>query len=318
MNKPPIEIRKKYKTSYSDRSDFASRARLLQSVWREEHGITLKRTWGNFLSLKQAYCKEHNFLTQKIKDEVRKEVDANENSFGKDKKVIKTDRLYENLLASQPLAFNLFAELITPGYKIANKVFKKIFGDVIHNITSIKFEISPGRGENKYIGDRSAFDVFIQYAGKKGKGFIGIEIKYAETLLDEPAKSKERYIEVAKDSGKFTDEGIDQLCKMPMSLEQIWRDHLLSLSMIPPVNNDFDEGFFVYLFPKGNEECEKALGHYFKFLESENQYESGLHILYMENFVEAIKSETNEKWVLDFEDRYLKFDKIEKLIIENE
>ena len=153
--------------------------------------------------------------------------------------------------------------------------------------------------------------MFILYDGLKGSGFIGIEIKYAETLMDDSARYRNRYKEVALASGKFTTEGLVELCKMPVSLEQIWRDHLLSLSMLPPVNHDFEEGFFVYLFPRGNEECINSLNRYQKMLNFKNPIDTGLHILQMEDLVEAIKAESDESWIRDFEDRYLNFDKIE-------
>lgn len=317
MKKASLEIRKKYKTEYLDKSEFAANARLLQSMWRENNQIPLLRTWGNYLSIEQAYCKQLNFISDKVRLKVKEEVDANELATGKNVKVLKTDRLYENLLASQPLAFNLFAELITPDFDIASKVFNKIFGDRIKKIISIDFEISPGRGDIKYTGDRSAFDVFIKYEGIKGNGFIGIEVKYAETLLDKPANYKERYKEIAISSDKFTEEGIIELCKMPMSIEQIWRDHLLALSMLAPVNNDFDDGFFVYLFPKENTECVNALDKYFKLLKFNDEEKAGLSIVYMQQLVDEIKSATNEtkeQWILDFEDRYLRFDKLDEFI----
>ena len=313
MEKPSLQLRKQFRTDYYDKSVFAANARLLQSIWREEQGIPLKRAYGNFLDSDQAYCQKLNFLSQKIRNIVQIEIEKNEYLKGKNKKVIKKDRLYENLLSSQPLAFNLFSEFITPDYEIADKVFKKLFGNRIQKITSIEYEYSPGRSDLKYTGDRSAFDVFIRYEGV-GKGFIGIEIKYAETLFDDPAKFKNRYKEVAAISDKFWDDGIAALSKMPVSLEQIWRDHLLSLSMLPPINNDFGEGFFIYLFPKDNSVCESALNRYFSFLKFKNPIETGLHLLYMEDFVKAIKEETNEKWIFDFEDRYLKFDKIDRQI----
>lgn len=313
MNKPPIELQRRYKTEYKDKSIFASNARLLQSIWREENKIPLERTYGNFLSHEQAYVQDLNFLSPNIRDIVKKEIEVNVTRKGKDVKVMKKDRLYENLLSSQPLAFNLFGELVTPDYELANKVFKKLFPDKITKVTSIDFEISTCRGDLNYTGDHSAFDVFITYDGIKGKGFIGIEVKYAETLLDIPAKFKERYREVAIQSGKFTDEGIIELCKMPKSLEQIWRDHLLSLSMIPPVNKDYDEGFFIFLYPKENQECVNALTRYRNYLNSTSSDETGIHQITMEEFVAAIKSETSEQWVKDFEDRYLSFEKIEIL-----
>lgn len=100
---------------------------------------------------------------------------------------------------------------------------------------------------------------------------------------------------------------------MPKSLEQIWRDHLLSLSMIPPVNKDYDEGFFIFIYPKDNQECVNALSRYRICLNSTSSDETGLHQITMEDFVAAIKSGTPEQWVRDFEDRYLNFNKIETL-----
>lgn len=308
MKRASKKIREQYNTDYNDKSDFAANARLLQSLWRENKKIPLMRKWGNYLSLEQAYCKQLNFISDKVRQKVKEEVDANELAKGNNVKVLKTDRLYENLLASQPLAFNLFAELITPDFEIANKVFNTLCGNRVKKITAIDFEISPGRSDKKYTGDRSAFDVFISYEGLTGRGFIGIEVKYAETLLDEPAKFKERYKEVASLSNKFTKEGIFELCKMPMSIEQIWRDHLLSLSMLPPINNDYDEGFFVYLFPEENAECEKALQKYNTYLKTTDNADNGFYIILMQKLVDEIKSASGEQWITDFEDRYLRFD----------
>lgn len=313
MKKPPIELQRKYKTEYKDKSIFASNARLLQSIWRQENNIPLERTYGNFLSSEQAYVQELNFLTPNIRAIVKKEIEENVIRKGKDVKVMKKDRLYENLLSSQPLAFNLFGELVTPEYELANKVFKRLFPNKIKKVTAIDFEISTCRGDVNYTGDHSAFDVFITYKGTKGKGFIGIEVKYAETLLDIPAKFKERYRDVAIQSVKFTDEGITELCKMPKSLEQIWRDHLLSLSMIPPVNKDFDEGFFIFLYSQDNQECVNALTRYVSYLNSTSSESTGIYPITMEDFVATIKSETSEQWIRNFEDRYLSFDKIEAL-----
>jgi hypothetical protein len=315
MNKPEKSLRIKFATDYADKTAFAANARLLQSIWREENGIPLKRNYGNFLDENQAYQHEFNFLSDYIRKVVANEMLINETRKGADKKVIKKDRMYENLLASQPLAFNLFAELITPDYDLATKVFSSLFPEIIDRITLIDFEISPGRRDQKYTGDRSAFDVYVEYESVNSKkGFIGIEVKYSESLLDDPAVMKERYKDVARLSDKFTDEGIEFLSKMPRSLEQIWRDHLLALSMKTPVNNDFQEGFFMYLFPKLNVECEYALSNYFELLKSPHSIENDLHILHMETLIEQLKVQSNENWIKDFEDRYLNFEKINNLV----
>lgn len=104
--KPPKHLRKRYKTDYYDRSAFASNARLLQSMWRTEKGFECKK-YGNYLKLDFAKESGANFLTKEIFELVKHEV-ANKHIH---RKVIQQPRIWNNLLSSQPLAFNLFGEL---------------------------------------------------------------------------------------------------------------------------------------------------------------------------------------------------------------
>ena len=328
MEKPSSKLRNTFRTNYNDLSVFASNARLLQSIWRHENNIPHRMDYfGNFIEGDYAYKDQHNFHTAKVKNIVAEELRLNKARTGKEKKVIRAKRLHENLLSSQPLAFNLFAELIEDNFETVTNVFQKILPNTIKKITAIEFEISPGRSDLKYTGDKSAFDVFIKYQGLIGNGFIGIEIKYAETLKDIPASFKTRYKEVAELSGKFTSEGIDALCTMPVSKEQIWRDHLLSLSMLPPINNDYAEGTFIYLFPKYNEQCVNALMAYSEYVKplsdhshgngvnvwKEKLSKSGLFVLELEDFLININEVANTpEWSKTIFNRYLDFGKIDK------
>ena len=98
------------------------------------------------------------------------------------------------------------------------------------------------RGDLKYIGDRSAFDVYVEFLSDSGKkGFIGIEVKYHENLKNKPADIKPRYFEVASEMKCFRDDCIDRLKTSP--LEQVWRDHLLAGSLL-----NSDDGFNTELF----------------------------------------------------------------------
>lgn len=63
--KPKKELRKKYETDYYDKTDFASNARLLQSIWREENGFEFDK-YGNFLKMDFAKNTEANFLKSGI------------------------------------------------------------------------------------------------------------------------------------------------------------------------------------------------------------------------------------------------------------
>jgi len=88
--------------------------------------------------------------------------------------LIKQPRIWNNLLSSQPLCFNLFGELHFD-LELATKFFGQLFPGKIETVTSIKFEYSPGRGNKQYIGDHSAFDVFIEYHNKGKNGFIELK-----------------------------------------------------------------------------------------------------------------------------------------------
>ena len=66
----------------------------------------------------------------------------------------------------------------------------------------MRFEHSPGRGDARYTGDRSAFDVFVEHSTPAGaRGFIGIEVKYHEGLNDAGSSDKVRYDAMADAMG---------------------------------------------------------------------------------------------------------------------
>ena len=121
---------------------------------------------------------------------------------------------------------------------------------------AVEFEHSPGRGDPRYTGDRSAFDVFVPFTPPGGgRGFIGIEVKYHEGLGDPEAEHRPRYDEVAAQMGCFLPEKLDAVRRRP--LEQIWRDHLLTGAL--RLVDGYDDGFFVLLHPEKNLACVKAL-----------------------------------------------------------
>lgn len=297
-------LRLKYHTDYADLSEFSAKARLLQSIWREEKGFDFEN-YGNFLKVNFAKNSDKNFLTKTIFEIVKFEVE-NAKKHGK---VISEPRIWSNLLSSQPLAFNLFGEL-KQNNLLATKIFKDIYlSHDIEYITKIEFEYSPGRRDLKYTGDSSAFDVFIEYKTSSGQlSFFGIEVKYAEHLKDKPSTHKIRYEEISNDSKFFDMSQLENLKAKP--IQQIWRDHLLTLSMFIS-NKDYYRGDFIYLYPSGNKECVKAITKYKEtFLPDKESY---FNPLIIEKFVEVLKKYSSEKWILDFEDRYMNFNKIKQL-----
>lgn len=136
-------------------------------------------------------------------------------------------------------------------------------------------------------------------------GFIGIEVKYHEGLGDQPAPHRARYDEISAAMKAFRDDG-EKLKNKP--LQQILRDHLLAGSLLLDKDSDFDDGMFVFLYPKDNERCANAVTAYRACLANEQTFASWT----LEDVATVIKSAGAGPWLEAFVDRYLAFDKLEE------
>lgn len=298
-------------------TEFSATARELQNAWRDKKSYPIgsykqkqadnsykEVELGNYIEKSFALETEANFLSENIR-KVAKNASLSKEKGAK----ISETRFYTNLLSSQPLAFNLFAEL-SLNLQLASNFFRKQFPERIAEVTKIIFEHSDGRGDCSYTCDHSAFDVFVEYKSKDGKnGFIGIEVKYAESLKDKPAKFKSRYAELTENSGLFKEDSIELLRLKP--LEQIWRDHLLSLAHLKHENKKYEEGFFIYLFPKENKQCQDAVDKYVKQFSSYDpttkrydECKTGFYIRHLKEFAIDLKNDCKDQWLEDFLERY--------------
>ncbi|MBV71167.1 MAG: hypothetical protein CMH52_07425 [Myxococcales bacterium] len=240
-----------------------------------------------------------NYLTETIRTVVRREVDDPVHAQGK---LFGRPRIYNNLLSSQPLCFNLFAEL-SVDLDLASAVLSELSHGRIARVTAIDFEFSPGRGDLSYTGDRSAFDVYVQFdTPQGGLGFLGIEVKYHEGLDDAVAEHRTRYDEVAHQMGCFDPGSQARLKTKP--LQQIWRDHLL-VGAHRQVD-DFEDGCFIFLYPRGNAACAAAVSQYVACLTDSNSFDAWS----IEALVDVIRRHTDSPWIHAVYDRYLDFTKI--------
>ncbi|RZL20395.1 MAG: hypothetical protein EOO89_00380, partial [Pedobacter sp.] len=283
MMRPSKEERVKFLVDYPQDTDFSSFARLLQSKWRQEKGYPALQ-YGNFIDADFAKVSKVNFLTTNIQELVSKEIQNAKISGG----LIGQPRIWNNLLSSQPLCFNLFGELHY-NLELATEYFQRLFPNRIDKVTAVKFEYSPGRGDKNYLGDHSAFDVFVEYTKGEQRGFIGIEVKYAESLREETKikaekNYKERYATVTEESGIFLKNSVSFLRQPPLS--QIWRDHLLSIAT--KNQDNYDSGLFVFLFPSGNTHCQAGVDSYRKYLANDLEMANGFYPRYLEDFINAL------------------------------
>lgn len=286
-----------------DASDFQRTARILQSMWREAQGYPVgvrgDRRYGARLAMPWARESLANYITDAAKEAVRREVLDPVRSEGK---LYGKPRIFDNLLSSQPLCFNLFAEL-QADLSCATAFVRSMGLGQVACVTAIEFEHSPGRGDPAYTGDRSAFDVFVEYSTTGGKtGFLGVEVKYHENLVGKAATLRERYEAVAATSGAFRPDRLADLRVQP--LQQIWRDHLLACSVLQ--HGDYDEGAFVFLYPRGNTHCGQAVEQYRACLARDDTFRAWT----LEDAWKAASSCLGEEWGKVFFDRYLDFERV--------
>ena len=293
-----------------DVSEFQRRARVLQSIWREEKGIpcgehtgpTGSRRLGSRLPMPWAQDTLANFITESVRTVVRAEVCDSVASKGK---LYGKPRIFNDLLSSQPLCFNLFGEL-AGDLPLASTLVNELTHGRFTEVTAIEFEHSPGRGDIRYLNDRSAFDVFLlcRTAGG-GNGFLGIEVKYHENLIGTSGGHKKRYDEVADLMGCFA---TDRTPLRLSPLQQIWRDHLLA--GITLIEDEYDDGMFVMLYPRDNTHVSAALKGYRAQLTSAESFAPWT----IEDVAAVLADNSRATWIGAFVDRYLAFGKIERLL----
>jgi hypothetical protein len=293
----------------SDISTFQRRARVLQSIWREEqgfacgehrHGATV-RPLGSRLPMPWAQETLANFITARIREIVHREVCDPRRSAGK---LYAKPRIFNDLLSSQPLCFNLFGELCFD-LGLASGVIDELTGGRFTEVRAIHFEHSPGRRDSRYTGDRSAFDVFLECQISSGqRGFIGIEVKYHEHLLGAAGEHRARYDEIAGQMGCFATEATASLRSAP--LQQIWRDHLLT--GITQDADGYQDAVFVLLYPRDNAHVRDAIKAYQACLTDAATFTSWT----LEDFTSSLCACSTASWISRFSDRYLAFEKLDK------
>jgi len=287
-------------------STFQRRARILQAMWRKDRDISCgvrpsgDQPLGSCIPMPWAKEALENYITETIRDVVRAEVCDPVASAGK---LYGKPRIFDNLLSSQPLCFNLFGEL-THDLDLASAAVNSLSDGRFTEVTSIAFEYSPGRGDARYLNDRSAFDVFVHCrTADGGTGFLGIEVKYHEDLTGTADENKERYDEVADQMGCFAEDR-GRLKASP--LQQIWRDHLLA--GITRIVDNYDDGMFVMLYPQNNPRVSSAIDNYRAQLLSDETFAAWT----MEDLVDKLREHSNAPWIELFRERYLAFEKIDQ------
>lgn len=170
--------------------------------------------------------------------------------------------------------------------------------DVMSSVATIRFEFSPGRGDSRYTGARSAFDVFVEASGPQGRGFIGIEVKYHESMKVAAAADR-GYAEMAQATGAFHDDAVSALLRPP--LQQLLLDHLLALRMSEVDAHEWQWGVFALLYPNENTACGAVAASYAAALADPSTF----RVITLEQFCGALADVSATPWVAELRSRYL-------------
>lgn len=258
----PADILRRFHVDEVSDTRFSGCARLLQSLWRERRDLEIgrhrssngkSRKLGSRIS-STAGRAGFAFLAPDIAKIVRREVAYREIGA-----LIEERRLWENLLSSQGLTFNLFARSCADR-AYANRLFMALFPDFIREVHNVIFEHSPGRGDTRYLGDYTAFDLFVTGRAPDGSPvFVAVEVKYAESMGQRGRTTNPRYRELTRAYALHLDPESPQLLAEPLA--QLTAEHLLA-DTIRDQLGEVGRGVFVTIAPANNREAWNAIELY--------------------------------------------------------
>lgn len=215
-----IDIGKPYPLDDS----FKAAARFHQSQYRANVLQLECNEYGSKLTEPDAHALHNYYDGLNVKRALRKRY--SENSISRD----------GDMLRSEHIPFNMLAPLRTDP-SLARHVIKTAFGLESDAPYKLKIECAP-KPKGDYLDDATSFDTFISFTDRQGKKTgIGIEVKYTErgypigkTEKQNVENKKSPYWYVTRNSSAFLDADNPRL--HGDDLRQIWRNHLLGLSIL--------------------------------------------------------------------------------------
>ncbi|WP_287680130.1 hypothetical protein [Bacteroides sp.] len=304
----------KYGKQCSSDNAFTRKARLLQSMYRVEIGDEedvgptrySQHHYGNMISGVEVSGK--NFLLRETFEYAKERVRNK-----KDTEAIDEFRLFNNLLSSMPMAFNLFHPLmllLRHDPAMVTLAVRSVFKNLpVFEVTEIGLEFIPSPIE-KYTKDRSAMDAYIKFLDNKGgRHLIAVETKYTDKLGVYEASHCEEQKHMLIDTGLFDAEFEELLLEGKVKLTQIHRNFLFIERY--RIFQGLKDSFSVVLSPKDHLSTGEEIRLVTKYLKPEYAYK--LSAVSLEDFVDAMIQYLPKyyAWIYErFKARYLDFDKV--------
>ena len=301
----------------SDKNDHLTKSRMLQGIYRNQK---LENAYCNYVFDDNGFV---NFMrNEQLQSDARNELIA----IKQRERLTDEKRLFENLLSSQPLAFNIFLPFKWHNFEVGNVVFKELFPFLnIKQLVDIKLEYVPGDGigkeDRKITTDNSCFDVYVEYQNDKNKFCaIGIEVKYTESFSKsdywkETGEKKERYIKAIE---KYFSQFSEQYTKdyLQPTYNQLFRNQLLTEEVKDKFKKDC---ILAVVYSEEDSKCIDTVDNFRDLIKIEN---SCIPISISQIVQSAIKvSEKQPALKSLYEDiynRYCNYDLLNKEILLNE
>jgi hypothetical protein len=221
--------------------------------------------------------------------------------------------LFNDMLRSQHIPFNLFAPLISVQRTSAiNTLFSELLNCQVAEVRDIQIEHAP-REAQKLLHDNTCFDVFVELElqGQKAAA-VGVEVKYTEGSYSWGKTERQRmfdeaseYCRITSSSGIYHPGALSTL-RTPRQ-KQMWRNQLLGecLMQTDPRIGTF---WYVYLYPARSEYQHEVAVQYEKLVRKDNPKALFLAITY-EDYLSVAERTVREidgvSWVAYARERYL-------------
>ena len=299
---------------YSKDSPFAARMRLHQSwyranVLRVPCGTGPKSTatshYGNMLTRVDAEA-GRNFLSAEIAQVARNRVAQGGGT-------VESFRLFHNMLSSQPMCFNLFGPLVNDR-KLACRLLSPLVPEDVAEVTRVAIEWAP-EPPDAYLGDRTAFDAFIEYRASDGRlCALGVETKLTEPFSQREYDG-ERYRRWMRAQNAPWRPGADATVHA-IQHNQLWRDHLLAIALRHQPHSPYATTHLMLVRHPEDRDCASVLAGYRKLLRDNDD---SLIDMPLDRLVDAWTAAFDDgpqrDWIHEFRVRYLELERSARLTI---
>lgn len=209
-------------------------------------------------------------------------------------------RTRRNLLASQPMAFNLFGHL-RYHLDLAGVLLSPVLGEPVE-VTSVEIEKL-----SDALGDRTAFDGFVCYQRRDGSpGCVAVETKLTEPF-SQKAYDWDKYLAhplyrpdafVTSDPAQLGDPRWSQL----------WRNHMLALAESAR-SPDLGTPSLLVVHHGDDPHCQPNVAGYQELLSDRESVKAVDLATALNVLGEAVVGDTDQAaWVADMHDRYVNLD----------